>query len=132
MTKGSQEPGHVVPVLLVVDDDAAVLNSLKFYLEIEGFAVRLYGEARALLSETNLPAVGCLVVDHHMPGMNGLDLVVRLRSAGVALPAVLITGHPGATLRRRAAEAGVTLIEKPLLGNGLGDAIRQLLERADN
>jgi two-component system, LuxR family, response regulator FixJ len=131
MTKGSRGPGPVVPVLLVVDDDEAVLNSLKFCLEIEGFAVRLYRGARALLSEPDWPAVGCLVVDHHMPGMTGLELVARLRSDGVALPAILITGHPGATLRRRAAEAGVTLIEKPLLGNGLGDAIRQALGQAD-
>lgn len=131
MTKGSREPEPVLPVLLVVDDDEAVLNSLKFCLESEGFAVRLYGEAQALLSEPDLPAVGCLVVDHHMPGVTGLELVARLRSDGVALPAILITGHPGATLRRRAAEAGVTLIDKPLLGNDLSDAIRLALGRAD-
>jgi two-component system, LuxR family, response regulator FixJ len=126
-----KKDGRDSPVLLVVDDDVAVRNSLKFCLEIEGFAVRLYGEAQALLSEPDLPGSGCLVIDCHMPGMTGVELLARLRCDGVALPAILITGHPGIALRCQAAEAGVTLVEKPLLGNGLTDAIRRALDGRD-
>jgi two-component system, LuxR family, response regulator FixJ len=127
----SREPGSAAPVLLVVDDDVAVLNSLKFCLEIEGFAVRLYDRAQALLSEPEWPESGCLVIDCHMPGMSGLELLARLRRDSVALPVIMITGHPSVALRRQAAEAEVTLIEKPLLGNGLVDAIRAAVRKAD-
>jgi two-component system, LuxR family, response regulator FixJ len=62
-----------------------------------------------------------------MPDMNGLDLLEKLRARNIALPAILITGHPSLSLRQRAAEAKVLLIEKPLFGNGLVDAIRDVL-----
>jgi two-component system, LuxR family, response regulator FixJ len=125
-----REPGLPVPVLLVVDDDAAVLNSLKFHLEIEGFEVRPYASAEALLNEPDLPSSGCLLIDYRMPEMTGLELLAKLRSNGVALPAILITGHPGLAVRQNAAQAGVAIIEKPLLGNGLTETIRSAVASA--
>jgi two-component system, LuxR family, response regulator FixJ len=123
-SKDSRELGFRVPMVLVVDDDVAVLNSLKFCLEIEGFVVKLYGDAQALLNEPDLPSFGCLVIDYSMPDMTGLELLAQLRSDGIELPAILITGHPGLAVRRRAAEVGVVIVEKPLFGNGLTEAIR--------
>jgi two-component system, LuxR family, response regulator FixJ len=129
LQSGTREVVPALPILLVVDDDTAVLNSLKFVLQLEGFAVRLYGSAQELLDEPGLPASGCLLVDHYMPGMSGLELLAALRRRGVTLPAILITGHPSVALRRRAEEASVRLLEKPLLGNGLIEAIGDELER---
>jgi two-component system, LuxR family, response regulator FixJ len=60
--------------------------------------------------------------------MNGLDLLVELRRREVDLPAILITTHPSSEVRRRAALAGVTLIEKPLLSDTLFQAIRATLD----
>jgi two-component system response regulator FixJ len=115
-------------VVLVIDDDPAVRSSLKFSLEVEGFAVRVYSGAHELLSdEANLPAKSCLLVDYYMPTMNGLELLARLRDRGVSIPAVVITGHPNRKLRERIAAAGVPLIEKPFLGNILTDRIREAL-----
>lgn len=115
---------HVAPpVVLVVDDDPAVRNSLKFSLEIEGFLVRTYPNAQALLRDPDLPTRGCLVLDQIMPELSGLDVLALLRDRAVNLPAILITTHPGQALRERAANAGVGLVEKPLLGNALLDAI---------
>ncbi|MEJ0097220.1 MAG: hypothetical protein WDM84_03895 [Bauldia sp.] len=54
-------------VLLIVDDDPAVRNSLKFSLEIEGYAVRLFATARSLLADARLPACGCLIADYGCP-----------------------------------------------------------------
>src|SRR3954454_10350748 len=70
-------PGFVV---IVLDDDLAVRNSLKFSLEIEGFVVRSYATGAELLGAGDPAPCGCLVVDQHMPGMSGLDLIDLLRS----------------------------------------------------
>jgi FixJ family two-component response regulator len=115
------------PVVLVVDDDPAVRNSLKFSLQIEGFSVRAYASGSELLSDPDLPDTGCLVIDQRMPGMSGLDLVASLRERHVVLPAILITTNPNAAVQRRAADAGVPVVEKPLLGDALSRRIREAL-----
>jgi two-component system, LuxR family, response regulator FixJ len=119
----SSAPGFVV---IVLDDDLAVRNSLKFSLEIEGFTVRSYATAAELLDAGDPTLCGCLVVDQHMPGMTGLDLIELLRSRHVSTPAILITGDPGLTVRERARKASVPIVEKPLLGNALLQKIRDV------
>jgi FixJ family two-component response regulator len=118
-------PGQV----LVVDDDAAVRNSLKFALELEGLTVRAYADGDALLADSALPAKGCLVVDYYMPAMNGLDLVTCLRRRHVDLPAILITAKATDSMRRSAERAGIRrVLEKPLDDSSLFDSIRGVLE----
>lgn len=114
-------------VILLVDDDAAVRNALKFSLEMEGFSVRLYPTPEALLAESNLPAVGCLVIDYRMPEIDGLELVERLRNRGVALPVLLISGRVTRSLRDRASGLGIRdVLEKPL--SDLAGSIRRVLD----
>jgi two-component system response regulator FixJ len=115
------------PLVIVVDDDQAVRNALKFWLEVEGFAVRTYAAGRDLLNETALPTEGCLVIDQDMPGMKGLDLVSSLRERAVGAPAILMTSLPSATTRERAARVRVPIVEKPMLSTALLDVIRTLL-----
>lgn len=116
-------PGFVV---IVLDNDLAVRNSLKFSLEIEGFTVRSYATAAELLDAGDPAPCGCLVVDQHMPGMTGLDLIELLRRRHVSAPAILITGDPSLTLRERARKASVPIVEKPLLGGALLQKIRDV------
>lgn len=117
-------PSIVAKTVLVVEDDAAVRNALQFALELEGFRVVLYDSGASLLADA-LPTHGCLVIDYHMPGMNGLDLIERLRARQVALPAIVISGRVDATLRRRATQLGVVrVLEKPLSDAALVDSIR--------
>ena len=117
-------PGHVI----VVDDDAAVRDSLKFALELEGLTVRAYDGGDALLADPALPARGCLVVDYYMPSMNGIDLVGRLRRRRVSMPAILITAKVTEGMRRSAARAGIGLVlEKPLGDASLLEGIRGAL-----
>lgn len=114
-------------VILLVDDDAAVRNALKFSLEMEGFSVRLYPTPEALLAESDLPAGGCLVIDYRMPEIDGLELVERLRNRGVALPVLLISGRVTRSLRDRASGLGVRdVLEKPL--SDLAGSIRRVLD----
>ena len=109
--------------VLVVDDDEAVRTSIKFALELEGFEVRAFSGAEALLTDKSIPSRSCLVVDYYMPGMNGLELVARLREREKTLPAVLITS-PDDNLRNQAAALGVIMVDKPMLGSPLLNAVR--------
>ena len=115
------------PAILLVEDDQAVVNALTFSLELEGFDVRAYSDGETLLASTPLPTRGCLVLDYNLPGMDGLDLLERLRAAEVNLPAILITTNPRRALRAQAALAGVEIIEKPLLTDALRDSVRTAL-----
>jgi FixJ family two-component response regulator len=74
--------------------------------------------------------VGCLVVDQNMPGMTGLDLVARLRERAITVPTILMVCEATPTLKERAIRAGISLVEKPLLGNVLLDRIRVSFSRA--
>jgi FixJ family two-component response regulator len=126
MTRHRELP-KIDPLIIVVDDDQWVRNSLRFSLEVEGFAVRSYAGGLDLLADgREVPPDGCLVIDQHMPGMTGLDLISKLRARDVAAPAILITSHPTATVRERARKAGVRIVEKPFLEHSLTDAIRDL------
>lgn len=116
-----------VPRILLVDDDPAVCKSLQFSLELEGFDVATFESGEALANEQRIPEHGCLVLDYRLPGMTGLALLGLLRSRGVRLPAVIITSNPNRSLRKAAADAGATLIEKPLLTDALTASIRSLI-----
>ncbi len=118
-------------VLLVLDDDAAVRNSLKFSLEIEGFEVRDYASAHELLDDNSLPAFNCLIVDYHMPEMSGLEVIARLREKRKRLPAILVTGRPDQRIREDASAAGVPIVEKPFQADVLTDCIHRVLATAN-
>lgn len=118
------------PIVIVVDDDPDVLDSLTFAFAIDGFEVRAHDCAEDLLACDALPANGCLVLDYQLRKMNGLELLERIRQSGHDLPAVLIT-TPQAALSREAALIGVPIVEKPLLCDTLINKVRELL-RARN
>lgn len=100
-------------VVALVDDDLAVLESLKFLLETAGYTVAAYNSATAFLADrTASPA--CLIVDQHMASMSGLELIAHLRQRATGVPALMITGSPSASIFARANELGVAVLEKPL------------------
>lgn len=108
-------PGESHLSVAVVDDDDAVRDSLRFLLEAAGFSVATFGSAAQFLNEASFDNLSCLVVDQHMPGQTGLQLINSLRSQGAKLPVALITGSPSADLLRQAGELGVArVLEKPL------------------
>jgi FixJ family two-component response regulator len=114
------------PVIAIVDDDPAVRNSLKFSLELEGFAVRTFGSGTDLLCSEDLEACSCFVIDQRMPVINGMDVIAKLRGRKVFTPAILIISHPNDAVSARATRSGVSIVEKPLFGNVLVDRIREV------
>jgi two-component system response regulator FixJ len=119
------------PIVHVIDDDEAMRESLAFLLDSAGLAARTYESGEAFLEGSAQPATGVVVTDVRMPGLTGLELVARLRSAGSIAPVIVITGHGDVPLAVEAMKAGVAdFLEKPFDDAALLDAIREALEDA--
>jgi two-component system, LuxR family, response regulator FixJ len=117
------------PIVAIVDDDEAVLDSLQVILEAEGFAVEPFASARAFLDRFCHGTFGCVVTDLRMPEMDGLDLLRALGAAGPMPPAIMITGHGDVPLAVRAMKQGaIDFIEKPFAPEVLIASIRNALE----
>ena len=123
---GPEDADHVV----VVVDDPALLRSLKFALELEGFQVEAFATAEALLAVGLTRTDLCLVVDYRLPRLNGLQLITVLRRRYGPVASLLLTTHPTDDLRGHAGAVGAEIIEKPLMGDVLTAAIRSSLARA--
>lgn len=118
-----------LPTVYVVDDDAAVLGSLRFLLETDGFAVRTFRSGTALLNAGSARGADCYVIDYKMPDINGIELAGRLRKSDRAAPVILITGYPDENISARAQAAGVKdVILKPLLDENLVKRIRRAIQ----
>ncbi|MDA9548841.1 MULTISPECIES: response regulator transcription factor [unclassified Bradyrhizobium] len=117
------------PTIFVVDDDAAVLGSLRFLLETDGFSVRTFRSGTALLNLGAAPGPDCYVIDYKMPDINGIDLTGRLRKSHRDAPVILITGYPDENISARAATAGIKdVVLKPLLDENLVKCIRHAIQ----
>ena len=113
------------PVVHVVDDDAAIRDSLAFLLDAAGLVSRTYESAAALLAQAGTLAPGCIVTDVRMPDMNGLEMVRRLSDMGVRHPVIVMTGHADVPLAIEAVRAGVRdFIEKPFDDEALLSSVR--------
>jgi FixJ family two-component response regulator len=113
-------------VLVLVDDDAALLHALTFAFETQGYAVSAYANAESALAAPRQSEWRCVVLDHRLPGMSGLDMLDRLRAQRIFVPTVLITSNPNVTTRSRAAGMGVEIIEKPILDDVLLERVHAL------
>jgi two-component system, LuxR family, response regulator FixJ len=97
----------------IIDDDDAVRESTRALLESYGYEVHDHASAEQFLKDSNTKP-DCLLVDQHMPGMTGLDLLEHLRAQGDTTPALMMTGRSDPTLGPRAARIGVKLLHKPI------------------
>jgi two-component system response regulator FixJ len=125
-------PSSLTPLpqaaLVLVDDDPALLHALSFSFGTQGYDVRAYRDAEALLAAPEATAGPvCFVLDQKLPGRTGLALLAELRARNVTAPAILITSNPTASVRAAAAAAGVEIVEKPLLGHALETKVHEAL-----
>jgi len=115
-------------LVLIVDDDQAVREALKFALELDGLAVDTCDSGAELLNHPRLPEARCLVLDYQMPGMNGFAVMNELKRRNVTLPVILITAPLSREVEQRARAAGVAgVLEKPLLEDALVKKIRHVM-----
>lgn len=118
------------PLIHLIDDDAAVRDSLALLIGTVGLRVTTWADPLAFLAGFDRQAIGAIVLDVRMPGLSGLTVLERLRAEGVDQPVVMLTGHGTVELCRRAFKSGAAeFLEKPvddeLLIETLQTAVRQ-------
>jgi FixJ family two-component response regulator len=118
------------PAVFVVDDDAAVRDSLRWLMDSVGLRVEEFASGEAFLAEITPQHPGCVVLDLRMPGLGGLEVHQRLRDRGIDLPVIVISGHGDVPVAVRALKSGVAdFIEKPFSDQELLDCVQQALRR---
>jgi FixJ family two-component response regulator len=121
-------PEQTQKPICIIDDDEWVVDSLKVLLETFGFAVLAYRSGCEFLADGRRYGAACLVIDQHMPAMDGLNVIGHLQDEGIRVPTILISGRLDAKTRARAASLGVaSVIEKPFAAGRLLDLIQTAL-----
>ena len=112
----------------IIDDDDALRDSLTFLLSSAGIEAKSYDSAGAYLDDPQRGAAGCIITDVRMPGMSGIDLLRKLKSDGVSLPVIVMTGHGDVPLAVEAMKLGAfDFIEKPFDDDALLASVRGAL-----
>ena len=117
-----------VPLIVVVDDDTALRNSLDDLLESVGYRVQGFASAEAFLQAQHAPETMCLLLDVRLPGMNGLELQRQLGVTHGRIPIIFITAYADDDMRAHALAAGaVAILSKPCREEDLLNAIETAL-----
>jgi RNA polymerase sigma factor (sigma-70 family) len=117
-----------IQIVYVVDDDAAMRESMALMLELAGFRVKSFDSARAFLAACSAQDRGCLVLDQRMPDMSGLELQQELVQRGLSLPIIFLSGYGDIPTTVRAVKNGaMDFLEKPVAKEMLLERIEQAL-----
>lgn len=116
------------PTIFVVDDDDAARDSLRTLLELQFPRVVAFETCQDFLDADLAKAGDCLVLDVHLPGISGFELMEMMSSRHISLPTILVTGRSDKAIRERAVALGaLTLLEKPIDFQALMAAIQSCL-----
>ena len=119
-----------LPTVFIVDDDAAVRNSLRLLVKSVGLTAAAFVSAQEFLATYDPHQPGCLVLDVRMPGMSGLDLQQQLNLRGAVIPVIFITGHGDIPMAVEAMQHGaLDFLPKPFRDQDLIDRIQRALEK---
>jgi len=103
------------PTVFIVDDDDLVRETLRAILEDDGRTVSDFATGEEFIERYKPGIDGCLLADAHLPGMDGVELLRRLKDSGAPLPTIIITGHGGVPMAVEAMRAGAEdVMEKPI------------------
>ncbi|MGA3303511.1 MAG: response regulator FixJ [Methylovirgula sp.] len=112
----------------VIDDDAAMRDSLAFLLTAAGLMVRTFESAQGFLQDLASVEGGCVITDVRMPGIDGLELLRLIQEMNRGLPVIVMTGHGDVPLAVRAMRLGAAdFVEKPFDDEVMIDAVRSAL-----
>ena len=118
------------PIVLVVDDDISVRESLEMLIQFAGWQPETFASAEEFLAHPRVLTPNCLVLDVSLPDLNGLDLQ-KLVADRIEMPIIFITGYGDVPMTVRAMKAGaVEFLTKPFEEETLLSAIRHAIERS--
>ncbi|MAX24429.1 MAG: DNA-binding response regulator [Phycisphaeraceae bacterium] len=127
-TPTETHPKAIKPTVFVVDDDAAVRESMAWLIESHGYEVQIFDSAQTFLDVYQPYMTGCIVLDVRMPGMDGLQLQNLLHERGCTLPTIFVTGHAEVPIAIAAIRSGgFDFLEKPFDDDVMLERIRQAL-----
>lgn len=117
-------------IVYVIDDDSALRDSISFLLASAGMSVQLFDSAEAFLAAApSTLSGGCILTDIRMQGLDGIELLQRLREAGHKVPVIVMTGHGDVPLAVKAMKLGATdFLEKPFDGDVLVKVVRSAFQ----
>lgn len=115
--------------VFVIDDEEPMRNALRRLLSSSGFSVQTYSNAHAFLGTYRRDGPSCVLLDLHMPGMNGLQLQEALQIRGIRIPIIFLTGAGSVAQAVSAMHAGaVDFLEKPFSNDALVERVRKALQ----
>ena len=118
------------PTIVVIDDDAAMRDSVEFLLRSVGYNTIGFDSAAAFGLGNLAYRPSCLIVDVRLPGVSGLDFQAQLAKAGINVPIIFVTGHGDIPMASRAMKAGaVDFLTKPFRDQDLLDAVAAAIDR---
>lgn len=118
------------PIVHIVDDDESLRRALESLFRSVGLAARGYGSVQDFLAAGPGESPGCIVLDVRLPGISGLDFQDRLDELGIALPAILMTGHGDIPMSVRAMKGGaIDFLAKPFRDQDMLDSVAVAIER---
>jgi two-component system response regulator FixJ len=127
MKEFSAAPGDIY----VVDDDASVRDALSLVLTLEGFHVSGFAEGNSFLAAVRQHQPDCIILDVHMPGRSGLDILKELHNQHCAVPLFIISGQGDIPMAVDAIRNGaLDFIEKPFNAATLVTRVREAIAAA--
>src|SRR6202790_4347721 len=118
-------------IVMIVDDDDSIRKAVRRLMKSYGFAVETFASAEEFLGSDRLAKTSCLILDVHMPGLNGLELQKRLVASGSVVPIIFITAFTDDPPPAQAMNAGAAgYLAKPFSDDELLNCIRSVLENA--
>lgn len=119
-------------MIYVIDDDDAMRDSLNFLLDSAGYSVTVFDDAQRFLEALPALVFGCIVSDVRMPGIDGIELLKRMKAQHSPFPILIMTGHGDVPLAVEAMKLGaVDFLEKPFEDDRLIAMIETAIRQAE-
>jgi len=119
--------------IYIVDDEAALRDSLSMLLEAEDFPTQQFADPSSFLAQVDTLPEGLIILDLWMPGMSGIDVIKELNKRGLTFPIICITGHGDVSTAVEAIKLGAAdFFEKPFDSTQLIERIKHCLKEQQN
>jgi FixJ family two-component response regulator len=116
--------------IYILDDEVSVRRSLKLLMVSNGFAVETFSSAEEFFSDVRNKAPGCLIMDIHMPGLNGWDTLQKFTETGHNYPVLVITADKDEHFKERALNAGAEgFLQKPFEDHNLLHMVNRVFNK---